>query len=92
MVLFTLVANETFLLQITIKCLLSYYLTICHHSTFLCNYHIALAMSQLKNHQDEAEYKIFQKKVSEKRTTSLQVTNGPSPMCPLFGGFTVYVF
>ena len=28
-------------------------------------------------------------KTSEKRTTSLERTNGPSPMCPLFGGFTV---
>ena len=28
-------------------------------------------------------------KSSEKRTTSLQGTNGPSPKCPLFGGFTV---
>ena len=26
---------------------------------------------------------------SERRTTSLQGTNGPSPMCPLFGGFTL---
>ena len=24
--------------------------------------------------------------------TSLQGTNGPSPMCPLFGGFTVKLF
>ena len=29
-------------------------------------------------------------KTSEKRITSLQGTNGPSPMCPLFGGFTVH--
>ena len=29
---------------------------------------------------------------SEKRTTSLQGTNGPSPKCPLFGGFTVYMY
>ena len=40
---------------------------------------IALAILQLKN----------QKTTSEKRTSSLQGTNGPSPMCPLFGGFTV---
>ena len=31
-------------------------------------------------------------KTSEKRTTSLQGTTGPSPMCPLFGGFTVISF
>ena len=32
-------------------------------------------------------FKTFQKKTSEKGTTSL---HGPSPMCPLFEGFTVY--
>ena len=35
-------------------------------------------------------FKTFQKKTSEKGTTSLQGTNGPSPMCTLFEGFTVY--
>ena len=30
------------------------------------------------------------KETSEKRTSSLQGTNGLSPMCVLFGGFTVY--
>ena len=34
-------------------------------------------------------FKKFPKKTSEKRTTSLQGTSGPSPMCPLLGGFTV---
>ena len=28
---------------------------------------------------------------SEKGTTSLQETNGPSSMCPLFGSFTVAI-
>ena len=35
--------------------------------------------------------RIFQWKTSEKRTTSLQGTTGLSPMCPLFGGFTVFI-
>ena len=35
------------------------------------------------------DFLIGLEKTSEKRTTSLQGTNGPSPMCPLFGGFTV---
>ena len=29
---------------------------------------------------------------SKKRTTSEQRTNGPSPKCPLFGGFTVQLY
>ena len=34
-------------------------------------------------------FRTVQQKTSEKRTTSLQGTNVPSPMCPLFGGFIV---
>ena len=39
---------------------------------------------------DSTNYTI-KNKTSKKRTTSLQGTNGPSPKCPLFGGFTVCV-
>ena len=35
------------------------------------------------------KFPIGLKKTSEKRTTSLQGTIGLSPICPLFGGFTV---
>ena len=32
---------------------------------------------------------LFKNKPTEKRTTSLQGTSDPFPMCPLFRGFTV---
>ena len=37
-------------------------------------------------------FKDFSIGLKEKRTTFVQGTNGLSPMCPLFGGFTVKYF
>ena len=53
-------------------------------------------MKQNMNHNIKTSSAIFVNKqflnkTSKKRTTSLQGTNGPSPKCPLFGGFTVFM-
>ena len=73
-----------------------------HHPTFFmqdCSGHLAIDKMKIcacteyisKPLSVRDFLRTFQKKTSKKRTTFLQGTNGSSPMCPLFGDFTVLV-